>query len=73
VSCAEATGLNWVAKSLAIFAAFFCQFHLARIVASGLSQSGNTPLDRKTLTDHMSSLQAQQEMLVEQSTFNKTE
>jgi hypothetical protein len=48
-------------------------YRYLEIVASGLSSSGNTPLDRKTITDHVSALQAQQEMLVKQSTFRKTE
>src|SRR5262249_41872522 len=37
-------------------------YRYLEIVASALSQTGNTPLDRKTLTDHLSALQAQQEM-----------
>jgi hypothetical protein len=48
-------------------------YRYLEIVASGLSSSGNTPLDRKTITAHVSALQAQQEMLVKQSTFRKTE
>lgn len=48
-------------------------YRYLEIVASGLSSSGNTPLDRKTITDHVSALLAQQEMLVKQSTFRKTE
>ena len=48
-------------------------YRYLEIVASGLSSSGNTPLDRKAITDHVSTLQAQQEMLVKQSTFRKTE
>ena len=47
-------------------------YRYLEIVASGLSPSGNTPLDRKTITGYISGLQAQQEMLVEQSTFGKT-
>jgi hypothetical protein len=43
-----------------------------QVVASSLSASGNTPLDRKTITEHISGLQAEQEMLVQQSTFGKT-
>lgn len=39
-------------------------YHYLEIVASGLSPSGNTPQDRKIITDHVSALQAQQEMLV---------
>jgi len=48
-------------------------YRYLEIVASELSPSGNTPLDRKIITDHVSALQAQQEMLVEQSTFGKTQ
>jgi hypothetical protein len=48
-------------------------YRYLEIVASGLSSSGNTPLDRKTITDDVSALQAQQEMLAKQSTFRKTE
>ncbi|SRR5713226_3975281 len=48
-------------------------YRYLEIVASGLSSNGNTPLDRKTITDHVSALQGQQEMLVQQSTFRKTE
>ena len=48
-------------------------YRYLEIVASGLSSSGNTTLDRKTITDHVSALQAQQEILIKQSTSRKTE
>jgi len=44
-------------------------YRYLEIVASGLSSSGNTALDRKTITDQVSALQAQQEMLIKHSTF----
>jgi len=46
-------------------------YRYLEIVASGLSPSGNTSLDRRVISDHISGLQTQQEMLVEQSTFGK--
>ncbi len=48
-------------------------YRYLEIVASGLSPSGNIPLDRKIITDHVSALQVQREMLVEQSNLGKTE
>jgi hypothetical protein len=46
-------------------------YRYLEIVASGLSPSGTTPMNRKTITTHISALQTQQEMLIEQSTLCK--
>jgi len=48
-------------------------YRYLEIVASSLSPSGSTPLDKKTITAHISALKAQQETLVRQSKFTKTE
>jgi hypothetical protein len=44
-------------------------YRYLEIVASALSESGNTPIDGKTVSEHVSALEAEQEMLVEQSTL----
>ena len=47
-------------------------YRYLEIFASELSPSGSTILDRKVITDLVSALQRQQELLVEQSTLGKT-
>src|SRR6267154_678751 len=44
-------------------------YRYLEIVASGLSLSGNTLLDRKAIADSISALQAEQEFLVKQSSW----
>jgi hypothetical protein len=48
------------------------QYRFLEIVASGLSASGNTPLDRNAIADSISALQAQQAFLIKQASFGKT-
>ena len=48
-------------------------YRYLEIVASSLSSNGNTSLDRKSISDHISALQAQRETLVQQSRFRNAE
>jgi hypothetical protein len=48
-------------------------YRFLEIVASGLSASGNTLIDRRAIAKSISALEAEQEFLTRQSSFGKTE
>jgi hypothetical protein len=49
------------------------RYRYLEIVASALSPSGNTPLDKKTIVDFISGLEAEEEMLASHSTIRERE